>query len=270
MRIHHIHPKFMGDEVLMEEHHFLHGLFNALSGEGGAAMDNPDFFRFRGKRGQLYLRHRKLAEEMATRAISHVTVLDRRDLMQDEWGDPALLPEEVLSDVLEIREGSHGRVPLPESGDPQDFVAAEDLCSAVPGPVDLGILRGLWRVYRFVVMERSYSRYRSLIDPVQGRGSGSVWMLFDLMMEEAFALEPEENGPRIAYETIWEFLVDGASEPEKEEFQRLFGALEPGKVSLPMRRFLAAAANRQGNEDLTASALLNPHIGERDAIGNRE
>lgn len=270
MRIHHVHPKFLGDELLIEEHDFLHGLFDALSGERGAAMDHPDFFRFRGKRGQLYLRHRKLAEEMGTRAISHETVLDRRDLQQDEWGDPPLLSEEVMSDALEVREGSHGRVPLPESGDPRDFIAAGDICSAVPGPVDLGILRGLWRVYRHVVMERSYSRYRSLIDPVQGRGSGSVWMLFDLMMEEAFALKPEENGPRIAYETIWEFLGEGASEPEKEKFQRLFDALEPGRVSLPMRRFLAAAANRQGDEDLTDSALLSPYIGERKGIENRE
>lgn len=269
MRIHHIHPKFMGDEFLRKEHDFLHRLFDALS--GGPALDHPDFFRFRGKRGQLYLRHRKLAEELGTRAISHVTVLDRRGLAQDEWGgDPPLLPEEVMSDVSEIREGGPGRVPLPESGDPRDLIDPEELCSAVPGPVDLGILRGLWRVYRHVVMERSYSRYRSLIDPVQGRGSGSVWMLFDLMMEEAFALQPEENGPRIAYETIWEFLGEEASEPEKEEFQRLLARLEPGRISLPMRRFLAAAASRQGNEDLMSSALLSPYIGERNGIGNRE
>ena len=144
---------------------------------------------------------------------------------------------------------------------PEDFTCPGDLCSVIPGVVDLEVLRGLWRVYRHVVMERSYSRYRSLIDPVQGRGRGSVWMLFDMMMEEAFAIEPEEKGPAIAYETIWEFLGEKASDAEREEYGRLAAALEPGKPSLAMRRFLAAVANRQENGDLRVSALLAPYIG---------
>jgi len=260
MRIHFVHPKFLGDGLLQEEHDFLHRLFDALSDGGKEKMDHPDLFRFQGRRGQLYIRHRQIAEEMGIRGMPHETVLDRREIEPEEWSDIQIDPQEVFADATEVGSGPPGRVPLPESRDPEDFTCSGDFCSVIPGKVDLEILRGLWRIYRHVVMERSYARYRSLIDPVQGRGRGSVWMLFDVMMEEAFAQAPEEKGPGIAYETIWEFLSEEASDPERVEYQRLAAALEPGKVSLDMRRFLAAVANRQGNTDLTVSALLKPYL----------
>lgn len=260
MRIHHVHPKFLGDALLQEEHDFLHRLFDALSEGGKADLDHPDLFRFRGKRGCLYVRHRRIAEELGTRGIPHGTALDRREIDPEEWREPEAPSEEVLEDARAVGEGQPGRVPLPDSTDPEDFTCPGEICSAVPGVTDLEILRGLWRIYRYAVMERSYGRYRSLADPVQGRGRGSVWMLFDLMMEEAMAQVPEEKAPAIAYGTIWEILEEKAAGPEKEEYARLSSALEPGKFSLEMRRFLAGAAARQENRDLTVSALLGPYM----------
>ena len=55
-------------------------------------------------------------------------------------------------------------------------------------------------------------------------------------------------------------LEDRATEEEKEEYSRLTGELEPGKVSLDMRRFLASVADRVGDEDLKVSALLSPYL----------
>jgi len=39
------------------------------------------------------------------------------------------------------------------------------------------------------------------------------------------------------------------------------GELLPGKISLDMRRFLAAVGNGQGNDDIKFSAMLAPYIG---------
>ena len=85
-------------------------------------------------------------------------------------------------------------------------------------------------------------------------------MLFDLMMEEALAQTPEERAPAVAYGTIWETLQSRATDGEKEEYCRLTGELEPGKVSLDMRRFLASVVERTGDEDLKVSALLAPYL----------
>ena len=85
-------------------------------------------------------------------------------------------------------------------------------------------------------------------------------MLFDLILEETFSEEPDDRAPAIAYESIWEYLSEGAADDEKVEYERLMGELEPGKASLDMRRFLAAMASRQENKDLTRSALLSPYL----------
>ena len=260
MRIHFVHPKFLNDELLLEEHDFLHRLFNALSVEEKGGMDHPDLFRYRGRKGQLYVRHRKIAEETGIRGLPHETLLDRRKIEPDEWEEPEISPEDVFTDAGEIKNGDPGRVTLPETDEPGDIVCPVDICSALPGKVEVDILRGLWQIYRYVVMERSYGRYRSLVDPVQGRGRGSVWMLFDMMMEEAFAQIPEERAPGIAYETMWETMQGEASDEEAKEYARHTAALEPGKVSLDMRRFLAAVAEKQGNEDLKLSVLLSPYL----------
>jgi len=260
MRIHLVHPKFLSNQLLEEEHDFLHGLFDALSEGEKGGIDHPDLFRYRGRRGQLYIRHRKIAEELGVRGLPHETLLDRRNIEPEEWDEPETSPEMVFSDAGEVREAGPGRVAFPETENPEDIVCPKDLCSAIPGKMEVDILRELWRIYRFVVMERSYARYRSLTDPVQGRGKGSTWMLFDLMMEEAFAQLPEERAPAIAYETMWEGVQGEATDVEKGEYARLSASLEPGKVSLDMRRFLAAVAKRQGNEDLTVSALLTPYL----------
>ena len=64
-------------------------------------------------------------------------------------------------------------------------------------------------------------------------------MLFDMMMEEAFAQIPEERSPAITYDVIWETLQDKAGGEEKKEYARLLGDLEPGKV----HRFESEARN---------------------------
>jgi hypothetical protein len=260
MRIHFVHPKFLSDELLQEEHDFIHRLFDALSEDGKGNMDHPDLFRFRARRGQLYVRHRKIVEEMGIRGMTHETLIDRRNIEPDEWGEMEMTPQEIFAHAGEAKVSGPGRVTLPETDSPDEIVCPMDICSAVPDKVDLDILRGLWAIYRYVVMERSYRRYRSLADPVQGRGRGSVWMLFDLMMEEAFAQVPEDRAPGIAYETIWEELQRQATLEEAEEYGRLTADLKPGKVSLDIRRFLAAAAAKQGNTELKTSALLNSYI----------
>ncbi len=260
MSIHLVHPKFLSDGLLQEEHDFLHRLFEALSEGGKGGMDHPDLFRFRGRRGWLYIRHRKTIEEMGIRGMPHETLIDRRNIEPEEWGDPEVSPEEVFAQAGEVKAAGPGRVPLSETDKTEDVVCPMDICSAIPGKVELDVLRGLWMIYRYVVMERSYGRYRSLTDPVQGRGRGAVWMLFDLMMEEAFAQVPEERAPGIAYEIVWEALQGEATKEEAKEYARLTADLQPGKVSLDMRRFLAAAAGRQGNEYLKVSALLSPYL----------
>jgi hypothetical protein len=260
VKVHLVHPKFLNDELLQLEHDFMHQLFDSLTAEEKGAMEHPDLFRYKGRRGQLYIRHRKVVEEISIRGMIHDTLFDRRGIEAEEWGEPEVTSDDVYEEVEELRDAISGRVVLPEKGEPKDFTCLEDLCSVVPGITELDILRGLWKIYRHVVMERSYSRYRSLQDPLQGQGRGSVWMLFDLMMEEAFAQVPEERAPAIAYETIWEALQDGAGEKEIEAYRRLYEDLEPGKVSLDMRRFLASVAGKQGNEDLKISALLSPYI----------
>jgi hypothetical protein len=260
MRIHLVHPKYLNDELLQQEHDLIHRLFDSLSEGEKSSMEHPDLFRYKGRRGQLYIRHRKVVEEMNVRGIIHETLIDRRNIEAEEWGEPDVTPDDVYKEVEQLRDMVPGRIPLPPGGGTEDFTVPGDLCSVLPGITELDILRGLWKIYRHVVMERSYSRYRSLADPVQGQGRGSVWMLFDLMMEEAFAQVPEERAPAIAYETIWEALQDRAGEKEIGEYRQLYGDLEPGKVNLDMRRFLASVAERQGHEELKISALLSPYL----------
>jgi hypothetical protein len=260
MKIHHVHPKYLNDEMLVREHDFLHSLYESLSKDGKEIAEHPDLFRFKGHRGQLYIRHRRLAEELGVRGIIHDTLIDRRGIEAEEWGPLNVSSEEVLEEAAYLKGRPPGRVSLPDTATGADFACPDDISSVIVGVTELDMLRALWRIYRYVVMERSYSRYRTLQDPIQGRGRGSVWMLFDLMMEEAFAQVPEERAPGIAYETIWESLESGASEEEKQEFVRLAGELQPSEINLDMRRFLAAAAKKQDNEDLMVSALLSPYI----------
>jgi hypothetical protein len=260
MHIHLVHPKFLSDELLQHEHDFVHKLFDSLSEGDKESLEHPDAFRYNGRRGQLYVRHRKIVEEMIIRGMTHDTLIDRRDIKTEEWAEPDLSPEDVLAEVEKLRAAASGRVPLPKTTDPADYTCLDDISSVFVGSVEHDILRGLWKIYRHVVMERSYGRYRSLLDPLQGRGRGSVWMLFDLMMEEALAQMPEDRAPGIAYETIWETLEEKATDEEKAGYERLTGDLEPGKIGLEMRRFLAGVAKRQDNKDLMLSALLSPYM----------
>ncbi len=258
MKIHLVHPKFLSDDLITSEHDFLHQLFDSLGTE--EPMEHPDAFRYNGRRGQLYARHRRLVEEMLLRAISHTTLIDRKDIDSDHWSEPEVAFEDVMSEVEELRDGPAGRVELPRSDDIEDYRCLREISTVLIVHTEQDILRALWRIYRFTVMEQSYSRYRSLTETLQGRGKASIFMLFDLILEETFAQEPDERAPAIAYESIWEHLLDGATPEEKTEYERLTGELEPSKASLDMRRFLASVASRQGNDDLTRSALLGPYV----------
>jgi hypothetical protein len=258
MRIHLVHPKYLNDELLTREHDFLHELFDSLETED--PMEHPDAFRYNGRRGQLFARHRRLVEEMQLRAISHTTLIDRREIDSEHWGEPDYTPEDVMKEVQWLKVGPPGRVPFPESEVPEDFMCLNEISTVLIYHTEQDVLRALWKIYRFNVMERSYSRYRSLTETLQGRGNASVWMLFDLLLEETFSQDPEERAPAIAYESIWDYLQEEAMQEEKAEYERLVGDLEPGKASLDMRRFLAGAASRQGIEDLKRSALLSPYV----------
>lgn len=258
MHIHLVHPKYLNDELIVKEHDFLHELFDSLGTE--EPMEHPDAFRYNGRRGQLFARHRRLVEEMIVRDIPHSTLLDRREIDSEHWGEPEYTAGDVLEEVQWMRGRPPGRVPFPEGGTTEDYMGLDEISTVLIYHTEQDILRALWRIYRFTVMERSYSRYRSLSETLQGRGNASVWMLFDLILEESFSQTPDERAPAIAYETIWDELVEGAAGEEKARYEELAGSLEPGKVSLDMRRFLAAAASRQSIEDLTRSALLSPYV----------
>ena len=258
MKIHLVHPKFLGDDIITQEHDFLHKLFDSLATD--EPMEHPDAFRYNGRRGQLFARHRRLVEEMLLRTISHTTLIDRRDIDPDHWGAPDVTPEDVLVEVEWLRGGPGGRVGLPDSSNPGDFTCLNEISTVLIVQTKQDILQALWRIYRFTIMEQSYTGYRSLTETLQGRGNASVFMLFDLILEETFAQDPADGAAAIAYETIWEYLQEGATQKEQAEYGRLVRELEPGKASLDMRRFLAAGASRQEIEDLTRSALLSPYI----------
>ena len=255
-RIFSVHPKYFSDQHLVAEHDHLHEILNAL-GDDDKTSDNTDVFRFNGRRGLLYIRHRMLAEEMGVRAMEHTTLIDRMKIPSTEWDSLEVDDGDVQKDLEEVgAEGTPGRVPLPDGEDIAEVTGEMDVLSVIPGIVEDEILLGLYRRYKYVVMERSYRRYRSLADPMQGKKRGQTWFLFDIMLEEALAAKPGERGPAIAYETLWERLVEAATEEEKQRFQALYGALEPGKISLEMREFLAHTAARVGDEDLLISQLL--------------
>jgi len=258
MTIHLVHPKFLSDDLITQEHDFLHKLFDSLATE--EPMEHPEAFRYNGRRGQLFARHRRLVEEMLLRNISHTTLMDRRDIDSDHWGEPDVTPEDILKEVEELKSGSTGRVAFPDSTDLGDFTCLNEISTVLIVHTEQDILQALWRIYRFTIMERSYSRYRSLTETLQGRGKASVFMLFDLILEETFAEDPDERAPATAYESIWEYLQEGATPEDKADYGRLVGELEPGKANLDMRRFLASVASRQVNEDLTRSALLSPYL----------
>ncbi len=258
MKIHLVHPRFLSDELINEEHDFLHKLYDSLGTD--EPMEHPDAFRYNGRRGQLFARHRRLVEEMLLRTISHTTLIDRRDIDPDHWGAPDVTPEDVLKEVEELRGGPGGRVGLPDSSNPGDFTCLNEISTVLIVQTKQDILQALWRIYRFTIMEQSYSGYRSLTETLQGRGNASVFMLFDLILEETFAQDPADGAPAIAYETIWEYLQEGATREEQADYDRLAGELVPGKASMDMRRFLASGASRQEIEDLTRSALLAPYL----------
>jgi len=258
MKIHLVHPKFLNDDLIVEEHDFLHELFDSLAIE--EPMEHPDAFRYNGRRGQLFARHRRLVEEMLLRVIPHTTLIDRREIDSDHWSEPEVTPEEVLKEVEELKGEPAGRVKVPASDDPEDHMCLNEISTVFIFHTEQDILQAVWRIYRFTIMERSYSRYRSMNETLQGRGNASVFMLFDLILEETFAEQPDDRAPAIAYESIWEHLQEGAAPEDKAEYDRLVGELEPGKASQDMRRFFALMASRQGNEDLTRSALLAPYI----------
>jgi hypothetical protein len=259
MKIHLVHPKFLNDDLITSEHDLLHKLFDSLATD--EPLEHPDAFLYNGRRGQLFARHRRLVEEMLIRAISHTTLIDRREIDSDHWNAPDVTPDDVLKEVVWLKGRPGGRVQFPDSDNHEDFTCLNDISTVLIVHTEQDILQALWRIYRFTVMEKSYSRYRSLTETLQGRGKASIFMLFDLILEETFAEVPDERAPAIAYESIWEYLQEGATPEDKAEYERLVGELEPGKASLDMRRFLAFVASRQENEDLTRSALLSPYLG---------
>lgn len=260
MKVSTIHPKFLSDQRVMDEHDHVHRILDLL-GDEDSVSEHPDYFRYNRRRGLLYVRHRILVEEMIARGIGHTTLIDRRTIEAEEWEKLDISDQEILEDLDEVGvDGSPGRVPLPGGEDLDALICSEDVNSAVPGVMEKNDLFVLWHLYRYVVMERSYRRYRSLADPIQGKARGQVWMLFDLMMEEALAEDPEDRAPGIAYESVWELVEERATEDEKAEFKKLFDALEPGKVDVGMRKFLARVADRIGDEKVLASQMLRPYL----------
>ena len=133
MKIHTIHPKYISNEILNVEHDFIHKLFDVLSDEE-ASMEHPDYFRYNGRRGRLYVRHRKLVEEMNIRGLSHTTEVDRRVTESDEWEEPEVTAEEIAEEAAWLRENTgDGRVKIPEGADADTLVAANDLTSVMMG-----------------------------------------------------------------------------------------------------------------------------------------
>ncbi len=264
-KIHLVHPKFLSNDLLTQEHDFLHELFDALTSQSGDTLEHPDAFRFNGRRGQLYIRHRKLAEDMDLRAMEHTTCIDRKLIEAEEWGAPEIDSEDVLREVGGLREdgqgdGDQGRVPLPSTDSVEDYTCPDDFTSVIVGVLEDDLLVVMWRIMRFLVMERSYTSYRALGETLQGKRRGSIWMLIDLMVEETYAHPHDDRAPAIAYESVWEILQGQATGEENAEYKKLEGELVPGKISLDMRRFLASVTARQDNEDLKYSAMLAPYL----------
>ena len=260
MKVLTIHPKFLSDQRLMDEHDHVHKIFDLL-GDEDSVSEHPDYFRYNGRRGLLYIRHRILVEEMIVRGFNHTTFIDRRVIDADEWEDLDIAEKDILEDRDQVKsDKSEGRVPLPDTEDLEVLTCSKEINSAVVGIMEKEDLYVIWHLYRYVVMERSYSRYRSLSDPIQGKARGQVWMLFDLMVEEAFAEDPEDRAPAIAYESVWELVEEKATDEERGEFKRLFDALEPGRVDVGMRKFLAGVAARLDDEKVLASQMLRPYL----------
>ena len=259
-KIHLVHPKFLGDDLLVAEHDFLHDLFNSLTAESEDTVEHPDAFRFNGRRGQLYIRHRQLAEEMDRRAMDHTTLIDRKPIDADEWNVLEADGEAVLKEAGKLREGDGGRVPLPSTDSVEDLTCPDDFTSVIVGVTEDDLLFAMWTIMRFLVMERSYTRYRTLGEILQGKRRGSVWMLMDLMLEEAYAHPHDDRAPAIAYESVWDILGEQATEEEAVRYKEFVDELEPGKISLDMRRFLASVTARQDNKKLGFSAMLTPYI----------
>ena len=263
MKIYNVHPKYLSDDNVIAEHDFLHELYTSISGGKGGSVgtDHSDYFRYSGRRGVLYVRHRMLTEEMNVRAISHTTLIDRRVIEPDDMGYWEPSNDDVSEEKDElVAAGERGRYTLKSGDSAEEAAGRNDICSALVEVVDDEILLGLWARYRFTVMERSYSRYRALTDPLQGRKSGQVWILFDLMLEEAFSVEPDERGPKIAYESIWEILEESVTADEKTEFSQLMDKIESGQVSLDVRRFLGDLVSKYGVDELKKSQLLIPYL----------
>jgi hypothetical protein len=260
MKILTIHPKFISDQRLMDEHDHVHEILDLL-GDEDSVSEHPDYFRYNGRRGLLYIRHRILVEEMIARGFNHTTLIDRRSIEAAEWEDLDISDEEIQKDLGQVKsDDPPGRVPLPEGEDREVLTCSQEINSAVPGILEKEDLYVIWHLYRYVVMERSYSRFRSLSEPLQGKTRGQVWMLLDLMMEEAFAEDPEERAPGIAYESVWELVDEKATDDERKEFKKLFDGLEPGRVDVGMRKFLAGVATRIGDEKVLASQMLRPYL----------
>jgi hypothetical protein len=201
-----------------------------------------------------------LAEEMDLRAMQHTTTIDRKLIEADEWKAPEIDSDDVLREADGLREGGQGRVPLPSTDSVKSYTCPDDFTSAIVGVLEDDLLVIMWRMMRFLVMERSYTKYRALSETLQGKRRGSVWMLFDLMLEEAYAHSHDDRAPAIAYDSVWEILQGQATEDETARFKELLGELVPGKISLDMRRFLASVAARQDNKDLMFSVMLAPYM----------
>jgi len=91
MRIWDIPPDKLCRNHLLGEHSEIHALWSILTkGKKGYAY-HPETLRWRGKLKALYLRHKKIVEEMKKRGFNHYSTLDARFVtgknIQDQFVD---------------------------------------------------------------------------------------------------------------------------------------------------------------------------------------
>ncbi|MBN1913854.1 MAG: pyrimidine dimer DNA glycosylase [Candidatus Omnitrophica bacterium] len=78
MRIWDIPPKCLCRNHLLGEHRELHAIWSILTKNKKGYSRHPETLRWKNKLGALYLRHKKLIEEMERRGYCHKSDLDGR------------------------------------------------------------------------------------------------------------------------------------------------------------------------------------------------
>ena len=73
MRIWDLDPSLLCNKHLMGEHYELHGIWTMLCspGKGVAYRHHPEYRRWIGKMGALWLRHQRIAQVMIQRGFQH-------------------------------------------------------------------------------------------------------------------------------------------------------------------------------------------------------